>query len=173
MKKSLKTLVLVVSFLMAVSLVGCGSGKDTSDVKGKEAPEFTAKLTNGEKFSLKENKDKIVLINFWATWCGPCVEELPAIEKLQKEYGDKIEIVAVNYGEDKEVVDEFLKDKNYTFKIAYDEDMKISEKYPSDGIPYTVVVDREGKIYEGLVGSAGADKQYKRILNVLTEAFEK
>lgn len=172
-----KSLVLLVSLLMTISLVGCGGNVKTSasgDVKsGGKAPEFHAELTNGKSFTLSENKGKVVLINFWATWCGPCVEELPAIEKLQKEYGDKVEIVTVNYGEDKEVVDEFLKDKNYTFKVAYDENMDISNLYPSDGIPYTVIVDRDGKIYETLTGSAKPDKQYKRILRVLTEAFEK
>ena len=98
---------------------------------------------------------------------------MPGIEKLQKEYGDKIEIVSVNYGEDKKTVDEFLKDKNYTFKVAYDESMDICNLYPSDGIPYLVVVDKEGKVHETMVGSAGADEQYKRVLRSLTEAYEK
>ena len=98
---------------------------------------------------------------------------MPGIEKLQKEYGDKIEIVSVNYGEDKKTVDEFLKDKNYTFKVAYAESMDICNLYPSDGIPYLVVVDKEGKVHETMVGSAGADEQYKRVLRSLTEAYEK
>lgn len=177
MSKKIKVLAMLMGLIMTLSLVGCGGKSGTSvagEVKvGDEAPEFYANLTNGKSFVLSENKGKVVLINFWATWCGPCVEELPAIEKLQKEYGDKIEIVAVNYGEDKKTVDEFLKDKNYTFKVAYDENMDICNTYPSDGIPYLVVVDKEGKVHETMVGSAGADEQYKRVLRSLTEAYEK
>ncbi len=171
MSKKIKVLAMLMGLIMTLSLVGCSGKSGTSaagEVKvGDEAPEFYANLTNGKSFVLSENKGKVVLINFWATWCGPCVEELPAIEKLQKEYGDKIEIVAVNYGEDKKTVkvvlinfwatwcgpcveelpaieklqkeygdkieivavnygedkktvDEFLKDKNYTFKVAYE-----------------------------------------------------
>lgn len=175
MSKKIKILAMLMGLIMTLSLVGCGGNKSASgEVKaGDKAPDFVAELTNGEKFSLADNKGKVVLINFWATWCGPCVEELPAIEKLQKEYGDKIEIVAVNYGEDRKTVDEFLKDNNYTFKVAYDDDMAIANEYPSDGIPYLVVVDKEGKVHETMVGSAGADEQYKRVLRSLTEAFEK
>lgn len=177
MSKKIKFLAMLMGLIMTLSLVGCGgnSGSSSSgEVKvGDEAPDFVAELTNGEKFSLADNKGKVVLINFWATWCGPCVEELPAIEKLQKEYGDKVEIVAVNYGEDKKTVDEFLKDKNYTFKVAYDENMDICNTYPSDGIPYLVVVDKEGKVHETMVGSAGVDEQYKRVLRSLTEVYEK
>ncbi len=96
------------------------------------------------------------------------MEELPAIEKLQKEYGDKIEIVAVNYVVDKKTVEEFLKDNNNTFKLDYDENRDICNEYPSDGIPYLVVVDKEGQVHETMVGSAGADEQYKRVLRSLT-----
>lgn len=177
MTKKIKFLAMLMGLIITLSLVGCGGNSGSNAIRevkaGDEAPEFVAELTNGEKFNLADNKGKVVLINFWATWCGPCVEELPAIEKLQKEYGDKIEIVAVNYGEDKKTVDEFLKDKNYTFKVTYDENMDICNEYPSDGIPYLVVVDKEGKVHETMVGSAGADEQYKRVLRALTEAFEK
>ena len=177
MSKKIKVLAMLLGLIMTLSLVGCGENSGTSastELKAEdEAPEFYADLTNGKSFTLSENKGKVVLINFWATWCGPCVEEMPGIEKLQKEYGDKIEIVSVNYGEDKKTVDEFLKDKNYTFKVAYDESMDICNLYPSDGIPYLVVVDKEGKVHETMVGSAGADEQYKRVLRSLTEAYEK
>lgn len=175
MSKKIKILAMLMGLIMALSLVGCGGNKSASgEVKvGDKAPDFVAELTNGEKFSLADNKGKVILINFWATWCGPCVEEMPDIEKIQKEYGDKVEILSVNYGEDRKTVDEFLKDKNYTFKVAYDDNMAIANEYPSDGIPYLVVVDKEGKVHETMVGSAGADEQYKRVLKSLTEAFEK
>ncbi len=65
---------------------------------GSEAPDFTAKLNNGETFTLSDKKGQVILLNFWATWCSNCVKEMPAIEKLYEEYGDQIVIVGVNVG---------------------------------------------------------------------------
>jgi len=169
--------------LMLVS-AGCGDGSDqgqtdtTGDtgkqaednteadsyeelLEGDLAPDFTAQLADGSSFSLSEQKGKVVLLNFWATWCGPCVEEMPAFEKLYGEYGDKVSVLAVNCMEDKETVKQFISDNSYTFPIAYDVEGDVVMRYPSDGIPYTLVIDGEGVIQNIYVGAAGADAQYQ------------
>ena len=129
--------------------------------EGEMAPEFTASLLDGSTFTLSEQEGKVVLLNFWATWCGPCVGEMPAFEKLYTEYGDKISILAVNCMEDAQTVDRFISDNGYTFPIAYDEKGDILTKYPSDGIPYTLVIDGNGMIKNIYLGALDAEQQYE------------
>ena len=128
---------------------------------GDTAPDFTASLADGTEFSLSAQQGKIVLLNFWATWCGPCVREMPAFERLQEEYGEDLAILAVNCMEDAGIVDAFLEENGYTFPVAYDTDGAISMKYPSQGIPYTLLIDEEGIIRQIYVGAADADTQYQ------------
>lgn len=136
----------------------------------KKAPDFTATLLTGEEFTLSENIGKPVLVNFWATWCGPCVGEMPAFEQLKKDYGDEVVIVAVNCGEKAETVQEFVDENGYTFNFALDEKAKISTNiYPTMSIPYTVLIDADGNIAEEFVGAVSAEKQYK----IYKEAIEK
>lgn len=181
--------------LMLVS-AGCGDGsnqgqKDTTGGTGKQAednteadsyeellegdlaPDFTAQLADGSSFSLSEQKGKVVLLNFWATWCGPCVEEMPAFEKLYGEYGDKVSVLAVNCMEDKDTVKQFSSDNSYTFPIAYDVEGDVVMRYPSDGIPYTLVIDGEGVIQNIYVGAAGADAQYQEYKSAIEAVLAK
>lgn len=150
-----------------------GSGQDSASVpetddfqvgmpvrKGVTAPDFTAGLIDGSSVTLSELQGKPVLINFWATWCGPCVREMPAFERLKEDFGDQIEILAVNSGDDAETVKDFAEKNGYTFPIALDETYEISMLYPSSSIPYTVVVDAEGKVSHVSAGAADADTMY-------------
>lgn len=140
--------------------------QETSE--NSKAPDFTAELTDGSSFTLAEQEGKVVLLNFWATWCSPCVEEMPALEKIHEEYGDQVKVVAVDCGEDKAVVDSFLKENEYTFSVGYDENNEISRKYPVTGIPYTVIIGKDGIATRTFAGSLGAEKQYE----VYKEALE-
>lgn len=137
--------------------------------QNSKAPDFTADLTDGSSFTLSEQEGKVVLLNFWATWCSPCVEEMPALEKIHKEYGDQVKVVAVDCGEDKAVVDGFLKENGYTFSVGYDEKNEISRKYPVTGIPYTLVIGKDGVVQKTFTGSLGAEKQYEAYKEALEE----
>lgn len=128
--------------------------------EGDTAPDFTASLADDSEFTLSEQKGKVVLLNFWATWCGPCVREMPAFEKLHGEYGEDIAILAVNSMEAEDIVDSFIGENGYTFPIAYDTEGTVGAMYPTQGIPYTLVIDADGIIRNIYVGAADADTQY-------------
>lgn len=130
--------------------------------EGEGAPNFEAELKGGEKFVLSDQAGKVVLINIWATWCGPCVGEMPAFERLKNEYGDKLQIVCVNCMEPKSDVDAFIDDNGYTFPVAYDESGEIMNRYPTEGIPYTLVIGKNGQIKNTYIGSEGEEEQYQK-----------
>ena len=145
-----------------------GSIKELSE--GDVAPDFTAELVNGSSFRLSDHDDKVVLINFWATWCGPCVREMPAFEMLMADNMDGFELVCVNCMDDKDTVDSFVKDAGYGFNIAYDTDGRIETYYPTDGIPYTLIVDH-GIISKIYVGAMDAETQYREYKAAIEDAM--
>ena len=140
--------------------------------EGDVSPDFTATLTNGTEFTLSDQQGKVVLLNFWATWCGPCVREMPAFEKLYAEYGEDVAILAVNCMESVDIVKAFQEENEYTFPIACDEEGDIIMKYPSQGIPYTLVIDGEGVIQKIYVGAADADTQYQEYKEAIEAVSE-
>lgn len=129
--------------------------------KGNKAPDFTAELADGTSLTLSEFQGKPVIINFWATWCGPCVKEMPAFERLKEDFGDKIGIIAVNCGDDSDTVKDFIEKNGYTFPVALDEDYAVSMLYPTNGIPYTVILDEEGTVTHLSTGASDADTMYE------------
>lgn len=146
-----------------------GTGKPKELSEGDVAPDFTVKLVDGSSFTLSDHDNDVVLINFWATWCGPCVGELPAFERLNED-GDAV-ILGVNCAESKSVVNQFVKENGYTYPIAYDEDYTVGYYYPSDGIPYTLVIDH-GIIHEIFVGASDADSMYREYSSSISECLK-
>lgn len=127
------------------------SGEKTTEQYGElqigdTAPDFSVELLSGETVKLSDYKGKAVFVNFWATWCGPCVEEMPDIQKLSEAFANDLVVLAINYAEKKNQVDEFITKNNYTFNVGLDEKTEISERYPSTGIPYTVIINADGII---------------------------
>lgn len=143
--------------------------------EGDAAPDFTVPLADGSEFTLSDGQGRIVLLNFWATWCGPCVREMPAFEWLKEDYGEDVVILAVNCMEHADTVTAFIEENGYTFPIAIDEEGAVSVKYPTQGIPYTLVIDGEGIVQNIYMGAADADTQYneyKNAINAVMEAAE-
>ena len=139
---------------------------------GDKAPDVTVQLNNGTSFVLSDHEKEVTLFNFWATWCGPCVGEMPAFEKLYEGYAEDVNFVIVNIQEDRETVDAFIQENEYTFPVGYDEEGEVFASYPSDGIPYTVIVGRDGRVAKIFLGADSADIQYKTYKEALDSVLE-
>lgn len=133
---------------------------------GKKAVDFEVELLSGEKVKLSDYLGTPVFLNFWATWCGPCVGEMPDIEKIKAQYGDKIVILAINGGESKNDVKTFIAQKGYTFNIGIDEYGEVLTKYDSMYIPLSIFINEEGVIQDRCVGAL-SEKQMKEIVDRL------
>jgi len=152
---------LIIIILYAVLLFSCDSRLPDTDTAGEKietnnpAPDFSIELLSGETVSLSDFLGKVVFINFWATWCGPCVEEMPDIQQLADAYPDDIVVLAINCSERKDKVEDFIYGRGYTFYVGLD-DGAVQSLYPTRGIPYTIVIDAKGNISQThLGGGAG------------------
>lgn len=121
---------------------------------GKVAPAFTLPDLDGKEHSLSDYKGKVVFLNFWATWCGPCEDEMPSMQTLYRAIGgDDFEILAVSIDEDSPaVVDAYGKKFGITFPILHDRKKKIKEIYKTTGVPETFIIDQNGVIAEKVWG---------------------
>jgi peroxiredoxin len=116
--------------------------------------DFSLPLLNGETAGLSAYKGKVVLLNFWATWCPPCRAEMPSMETLYQRFKDQgLEILAVNGGEDNATVQKFLQNNRYSFPVLMDTKNEVNRLYGIEAIPTTFILDKEGKIIARIVGS--------------------
>jgi TonB family protein len=124
-----------------------------SRLVGKDAIAFALKDLDGNQVDLQALKGKVVLLNFWASWCGPCVAEMPHIEKLHKDFKDKgLVVLGLNYNEEIEIARGFVQKKGYTFTTLLDEGREVSMRYGVSGIPQVFIIDREGKVKWHAIG---------------------
>ena len=116
--------------------------------------DFSLPLLNGGNTSLSAYKGKVVILNFWATWCPPCRAEMPSMEIFYQRFRNSgLEILAVDGGEDAATVQQFIQSNSYTFTVLLDRDNKVNSLYGIEAIPTTFILDREGKIIGMIVGS--------------------
>ncbi len=146
---------------MCLALGACGGEESSPVAAGDSYRDFTAVLADGSTFTLSDHEGSVILLNFWATWCGPCVGEMPAFPRLVEKYGDDLTLIAVNLGEDEETVKGFLEDRGYDFPVALDPEEAVGALYPTDGIPYTVLIGRDGKVASIHLGADRADVMFE------------
>ena len=130
-------------------------GEQPAPRKGFYAPEFSLELLSGGQVTLSDLRGKVVLVNFWASWCPPCRLEMPAIEKAANLYKERdVVILGVNttYQDSEKNAATFVKDHNLTFAIPLDRDGKVSKQYTLSGLPTTFFIDRTGVIRSVVVG---------------------
>ena len=145
-------------FMPTSALPKSGKSKVESAEKdplvGKKAPEIFTKTLEGEDFKLSDHKGKVVVLDFWATWCGPCVRALPELLKATSNFNkNKVALIAVNQGESPKVISKFLEKKQLNkLSVILDKTRKIGGEYKVKGIPKTVIVDQKGIIRHVHVG---------------------
>jgi peroxiredoxin len=124
---------------------------------GMVAPNFTLKNLAGEEINLKDYRGKKVMLNFWATWCPPCKEEMRAMEKFYKENSKEVEILAVNLDPQNNVKG-FVEENELTFPILLDEEGSTQQTYSVISIPTTLIIDEQGLILKKHIGSMTIEK---------------
>jgi len=135
------------SLVLAGLIFAFTSGESIETEKVSFAPDFSLENLSGDKVTLSKLKGKVVLVNFWATWCGPCRRELPEFQKTYEKYrkNKKVVFLALNVDKKREVVKPFIKKNRFTFPVLYG-DSKTSIDYGAYSIPYLVIIDRLGQI---------------------------
>ncbi|WP_406694894.1 TlpA disulfide reductase family protein [Singulisphaera sp. Ch08] len=132
---------------------GGGASGLSSPLVGKPAPDFSLEQLGGKTFRLAEAKGKVVVLDFWATWCGPCLQAMPQVEKVTGEFRDQgVLLVAVNLQESPKEISAMLERHKLNLTVALDKDGAVAEKYKANAIPQTVVIDREGNVTRLFVG---------------------
>ncbi|MHB1007612.1 MAG: TlpA family protein disulfide reductase [Chloroflexota bacterium] len=138
---------------LALLLVACGGGQAAAPKVGQPAPDLTLTSLDGQTLKLSELRGKVVLLNFWATYCDPCKAEMPALEKIYKEVRDNGGVViGVDQKEPSGTVKKFIAEYGLTFPVALDEKGAASDTYAVQYIPTTYVLDKQGVVRYMKVG---------------------
>jgi thiol-disulfide isomerase/thioredoxin len=147
---SVKSLISPIVLICLVFLAACNSGSHPPRI-GSDAPQFT--ITDSQRtVSLNQFQGKPVVLNFWATWCPPCIQEMPSLVQLQKQLGDKVTILAVSEDDDDSAYKQFVRDHNVDLLTVRDTRQKTNGLYGTTGFPETFVIDRNGKIARKFIG---------------------
>ena len=161
---------IVICLLLVVNSLGGCSHKEKRDAPAPEdyfkklgiekaekrisAPDFVLEEPSGKRIHLRDLRGRLVFLNFWATWCVPCREEMPAMETLHREFGAKgLEVLAVNYRESKEEMRKFLDELGLSFTSLLDQQGKVSEQYGAWSLPLSYIIDRNGEFVGKSIGS--------------------
>src|SRR5574344_1179350 len=165
-------LVLMAALVLTIGLTGCGNAKNSNAggkasaaasvviEEGKLAPDFTVEMLDGSQVQLSSLRGKPVFLNFWATWCPPCVGEMPHFQALYPKYKDKINFLAVSIDAEKGTVEKFVAAKGFNFPIAHDGKKNVAGLYSIEAIPTSLMLDKDGKVIAyHLGGMSAADLQ--------------
>jgi cytochrome c biogenesis protein CcmG/thiol:disulfide interchange protein DsbE len=153
-------IILALLFILAgVAMFQSGKASNQEQLPkiGFQAPGFQLSDLNGENYSLDNLRgNKPVVVNFWASWCGPCRIEAPELVKLYEEYGKEIEILAVNLtkGDSVQAAAEFAEEFGFTFPVLLDKEGKVSELFQTRAVPTTYFINKEGTIQDIIIGLA-------------------
>ena len=130
---------------------------------GEAAPDFTLPGLSGQSISLRDFRQNVVVVNFWATWCPPCIEETPSLKRFSDQVGSAgVTVIGVSVDQDAQALGEFVTNAQLTFPIARDPDQSVASRYGTFKFPESYIIDTEGRIAKKIVG--GIDWQDPRIV---------
>ncbi len=170
--KIIVAVIVIIAVAVVIGVVVYGGKQGfTPTNPGSPALDFTLPDLEGKEVSFSEYKGKVVFLNFWATWCEPCKEEMPSMQILYDTFkGRSFVVVAVSVDKAKpDVVKKFVSEYKLTFPILHDKRGKVKEKYKTTGVPETFIIDQNGVIAEKVWGSRNWDDPYaiRTILSLL------
>lgn len=155
MKKILAIILLIVLAGVAIWQTSFDQDAKVGLDKGNQAPDFELDTLDGEKKRISGFQGKKVILNFWATWCPPCQEEMPEMQKFHEQYSDEVAIVAVNFTvseRNTETVKKFIEGNGYTFPVLLDSENKANSGYEVLTYPTSYFLDENGIIRDKVVG---------------------
>ena len=159
MKQVWKQLLLLISTLLLV----CGINAHAGQTLSGKAPDFTLKSRSGKNIKLSELRGQVVMIKFWASWCGPCRQEMPLLEGLYNKYKALgFTLLGVNVEQDSSKAKAYLRDISVSFPVLYDVKNTVSKAYNISAMPSTIMVDRDGNLrflHQGY--KPGYEKEYE------------
>ncbi len=162
--KIMTALMLVIVFTLGLVLAGCSSAETASEV-GKLAPDFQLSNLEGQSVSLSDFRGQPVLVNFWATWCGPCRYEMPFLQRILEEQGaNGLVVLGINLGESPGEVSEFMEEFGLSFTTLLDSGQDIALMYNVRSIPTTLLIDENGIIRDRKVGAFATMKELETVL---------
>lgn len=150
----LSVLHIIIALLGSVALFAAQpSPWEIEGLIGKKAPDFTLKDINNKPFNLSSLRGKVVILNFWATWCPPCRAEMPSLNNLYREFRNKgLEVVAISTDRYSSIIKDYISKNPIDFIVLIDTDNKVSRQFKVFSIPTTFLIDRNGIIIERYLG---------------------
>ena len=119
----------------------------------KQAPDFKLQDTQGKTHALGDYRGKVLIVNFWATWCSPCVKEMPSLQRAWQQLSQEaVEVLAINVGEDRNTIVNFIKTHPIGFPVLLDSSMSLTTTWSVKGLPTTYILDPQGQITFQVIG---------------------
>ena len=145
---------LMVALVAALGWVVSGSLEEPITKVGDAAPAFRVQTENGKTLTEKDFGGKLLVLNFWASWCAPCVQEVPSLDEFQKEFASQgVIVLGVSVDKNKELYQRFRDQYNVSFETSRDPEWDLAAKYGTFQLPETYIIDRSGKVVQKVIAA--------------------